>query len=361
MIIFLVVLSILIIVHEFGHLMAAKKLGVKVDKFSLGFGPRLIGKKIGGTDYSVSMIPLGGYVKLAGDTPEERKGDPDEYLSKGPGKRAWIVVCGPLLNVVLGFLCFWIIFYAGFPTYSSKIGSVLDGFGAKSAGLIENDKIVSVNAKAVSTWEDLQQAVQKASQEKKNFVRLQVVRNGSSFAVDVELKQKSMETLLGDKRSMALLGISPSSEIITVRYGFFKSFILSFQKTWQLTDLTYRAIARMITGRLSFRKSLSGPLGIYMITKEAANLGLTAVLNLIGLLSVSLAIFNLLPLPALDGGHLFFLMVEKIRGRQLSVKAEQIITQIGFGLIILLALFVTYNDIARIFGDKISVFFNKQP
>lgn len=354
-IIFLVIFGILIIVHEFGHFLLAKMQGVRVERFSVGFGPRLLKKKKNHTEYSLSLIPLGGFVKLAGDSLDEYKGKPDEYFSKTPGQRALIIAFGPILNYALGFLCFWLIFFAGYPTLSTKVGSVLDGYGAKIAGINAGDKIIAVDGQNVRDWEDLQKAIQLRKEESR--VLLDLLRDGKPLKIEVKIQEKQLDDILGQKRTVGLVGIAPADEIIKVRNGFFKSFSLSLNKTWDLTRITYKAIWRMVTGALSIRESVTGPLGIFYITSKAASLGITAVLHLIALLSVSLAIFNLLPLPVLDGGHLFLLLVEKIRGRGLGPKADQVITRIGLTLIVTLALFVTYNDIARFFGDKILKFF----
>lgn len=353
--IFIFILGILIIVHEFGHFIFAKRIGVKVEQFSLGFGPKIAMKKKNDTEYSVGVIPVGGYVKLAGDTQEEYKGRSFEYLAQPVGKRFWIILFGPLLNYVLGFLCFWFILFVGYPTLTTKVGSLLDGFGAKKAGIEVGDKILGVDGKGVDFWEDLQKIIQ--SKKDATTVRLSVLRNNQEYKIDVNIKEKQLDDPLGRKRSVGLLGITPADEFVKVRYGLFKSFILSWDKTWFLTAMTYQALGRMITGKLSMRESLTGPLGIFFITSKAASLGLIALLHLIAVLNISLAIFNLIPLPVLDGGHILLLTVEKIRRKPLSIKAEQIITQFGLTLIITLAIIVTYNDLVRLFGDKIAKFF----
>jgi regulator of sigma E protease len=354
---FLFVLGILIIVHEFGHFIAAKKVGVRVEKFSIGFGKELLKKKNKDTQYSISAIPLGGYVKLAGDNLEDYRGEAYEYFSKPPGKRFWIIFLGPFLNYVLGFLFLWLIFCVGYPTMTTKIGGLLDGFGAKEAGLKVADKITAVDGEAVEYWEDLQGVIQSKSLSAK--VKLNILRDGKELAVDVVIRGKSVEDELGERRSVGLLGIAPAGELVMVRHSFLKSFTLSSKKLWFYTSLTYKGLWRMVSGRLSIRESVTGPLGIFFITSQAASLGIIALLHLIAILSISLAIFNLLPLPLLDGGHILLLGIEKIRGRTLSAKAEHIVSQIGLTIIIFLALFVTYNDIMRIFGDKIDKFFGK--
>jgi len=355
LLIFLFILGILIIVHEFGHFIAAKKMGVKVEKFSLGFGPQIVAKKKNDTQYSIAAIPLGGYVKLAGDNLEEYKGNSYEYFAQAPGKRFWIIFFGPLLNYILGLLFFWFIFFVGYPTLTTKVGGLIDGLGAKEAGIQVGDKIIAVDGKKVDYWEDLQKIIQAKKEATK--VGLSILRNNQELKIAVNIREKKVDDLLGQKRSVGLLGINASDEIVKLRHGFFASFLLGLNKTWGLTTLTYKAIWRMITGQLSMRESVTGPLGIFYITSQAASLGIIAVLHLIAVLSVSLAIFNLLPLPILDGGHILFLGIEKIRKRTLGIKTERIITQIGLTVIVSLAILVTYNDILRFFGDKISKLF----
>jgi regulator of sigma E protease len=294
-------------------------------------------------------------VKLAGDNLEEYTGKSYEYFSKSLAERFQIIFFGPLLNYLLGFLCFWLIFFAGYPTLTTKVGGLLEGFGAKDAGLEVGDKIIAVDGKSVAFWEDLQSIIQK--QKQPHRVKLLVLRNDKEFTVDVQIKEKKLDDLLGGQRKVALLGITPFDEFVKVRHGFLESFVLGIKKTWYLTLITYKSLWRMVTGRLSIRESITGPLGIFDITAKAASLGMIAVLHLVAVLSVSLAIFNLLPLPVLDGGHILFLAIEKIRGRTLTIKAERIFTQIGMTLILSLAVFVTYNDILRLFGDKISKLF----
>jgi len=352
--IFLLILGLLIIVHEFGHFIVAKRLGVRVEKFSFGFGRRLLSRKRGDTEYSISLIPLGGYVKLAGDSVEEFKNNTDEYLSKTPSQRARIIFFGPLLNYVLGFLCFWLIFFVGYPTLTTKVGGLIEGFGAKEAGLQVGDKIIAVDGKGVDFWEDLQVAIQ--SKKAATKVTLSVLRDSKEYNLDVKIKEKNLDDALGQKHNVGLIGITPKDEIVKVRHGFLKSFVLGINKTLDLTIMTYKALWRMVTGKLSMRESITGPLGIFYITSKAASIGMVALLHLVAVLSVSLAIFNLLPLPVLDGGHIVLLAIEKIRGKQLGIKAERIVTQIGFTLIVSLALFATYNDMVRLFGDKISKF-----
>lgn len=353
--IFLVILGVLIVVHEFGHFIAARRVGVRVEKFSLGFGPRLLKRKKGQTEYSLSLIPLGGFVKLAGDNLEEYKGRSFEYFAKPPGKRFQIIFAGPFFNYILGFFCFWVIFFTGYPTLTTKVGGLLDGFGAKAAGLRAGDKITAVDNRPVASWEELQNII--LDRKANDTVRLSVLRQEEQFEADVLLKEKQFDDALGEKQKVGLLGIEPDfKDSVFVRYGFFKSFYMGINKTWVLTQLTYKGLWRMITGKIAVRDSAAGPLGIYFITSKVASQGVTALLNFVGIISVSLALFNLLPFPVLDGGHILFLAIEKLRGKTLGIKTERIITQMGLAVIISLFLFITYYDIMRAFGDKITGF-----
>jgi len=355
LLIFLLMLGVLVVVHEFGHFIVAKRIGVRVEKFSVGFGRQLACKKREGTEYVIGMIPLGGYVKLAGDNLEEFKGGKDEYFTQAPGKRFWIIAAGPLLNYILGFLCFWAIFFIGYPTLTTKVGDVMDGYGAKEAGMQKGDRIIAVGDRSVSYWEDMQEVIQKKKSAEK--VKISILRDGRKLNLDISIKEKTVNDLLGQKHNVGLLGILSGDELTTVKYGFFDSAIKSFNKTIDLTLLTLKALGLMLTGKLSMKESVTGPLGIFFITSKAAKLGIIAFMHLVATLSISLGIFNLLPLPILDGGHVMFLAIEKIRGKVLSVKAERVITQIGFSIIVSLAVLVTVNDIIRLFGGKFSQMF----
>jgi len=356
LIIFLFILGLLIIVHEFGHFIVAKKAGVKVEKFSLGFGRVILSREKNGTQYSLCAIPLGGYVKMAGDNIDEFKGKPEEYLAKPVRSRAAIVFAGPLLNYVLGFLCFWLIFFAGFPMLTAKVGGSLEGFGAQEAGIMKGDRIIRVDGKGIIYWEELQRAI--AQKKDSSVIKVSVLREDKEFDVDVKVKETEQPDIFGQKHSVRVLGIRPAGEVLKVRHGFWQSAGLGLKETWKLSGMTYKGLWLVITGRLPFKDSVTGPLGIFQLTSEAAQIGFTAIVHLIALLSVSLAIFNLLPFPVLDGGHILLLAVEKIRKKPLGMKSERLITQFGLTLIITLAVLVTFNDLVR-FKDRILNFFIK--
>ena len=350
--IFLFILGVTVLVHEFGHYLMARRFSVRIQEFFVGIGGRKIfSRKKGNTEYGVKTVLLGGYIKLAGDNLDEYTGKPDEYLSQPPGKRFWIIFFGPLFNYILGFLCFWLIYVVGYPTVTTRIGGVLDGFGAKEAGLQAQDIILSIDGKKVRFFEELQRIVQ--FKKETDIVQVSVLRRDKELTVSVPIKAKQFKDNFGKDYSVAILGVSPSDEIVTLRYGFLESFRRSMQKTWFLTCLTYKALWFMVTGKLSIKDSAAGPLGLYFITAKIAAQGAIALVNLFAVLCINLAICNLLPLPVLDGGHIMFLAVEKFRGRSLSKKAEQFVTRVGLTIIFSLFIIFTYNDVMRIYGDKI--------
>ena len=345
-------------VHEFGHFIAAKRLGIRVEKFSFGFGPKLFSIKRGGTEYLISAIPLGGYIKMAGDEPgESLTGKSFEFLSRSIRERFLVIFAGPLLNYVLAFLIFSIIFMFGSPTLTTEVGSLLKDYPAEKSGLVVGDKVIKVDGKDVKYWEDMTEIIHKHLE---GPIRLTIEKNGRISDVEIQPVIREVKDIFGKHTKIALLGIAPSQKIEKVRYGFFESFSKGFRKVVDLTAITYKAIWSIVTGRLSVKESMTGPIGIFIITGKAAEMGLIYLFHLMAMLSASLAIFNLLPLPVLDGGHILFLFVEKLRGKPLSVKAQESIANIGVGLLILLTVFIFYNDIIK-FGifDHIGKFFRR--
>ena len=285
---------------------------------------------------------------MAGDNLEEYKGQSDEFLSKSPWKRFQIIFCGPLLNYLLGFLFFWCVMFMGYPAFTGKVGGLLDGYGAKEAGLQIGDKIIYAGGAKVELWEDLQKQIQKHKQAGK--LELKVLRANQEMSFNVNINQNRMR---------GVIGVKPSGEVVIIKHGFLESAFFSAQKCYELTVLTYMGLWQLVTGKVSMRESMTGPLGIFFITSTAASMGLVAVMHLVAVLSISLAIFNLLPLPILDGGHIFLLGLEKLRKRGLSINAEKIVNNLGLVLIIGLAVFVTYNDIIRLYSDKFSKLITK--
>jgi len=342
---FLAVLSVLVLVHEFGHFIVAKRLGVRVEKFSFGFGPKIFSIKKGETEYIVSSIPLGGYVKMAGDEPWEKiAGEKWEYLSRSVGDRFRIIFAGPLLNYVLAFLVFSMIFMVGSPTLTTQIGGLMKDYPASRDGLAEGDIVLAIDGKPVKYWEDLTEIIHKHTE---GAMLLSIKRNDVIFEKHIQPIVRKTKDIFGSEVKIALIGVMPSQKIEKVKYGFLKSLEMGFMKIVQLTAITYKALWSILIGRMSLKESLTGPIGMFVITGQAAKLGFIYILHLMGILSASLAMFNLLPFPVLDGGHIIFLGLEKLRGRPLSLKAQEIITNIGVTLLIMLTVFIFYSDIIK--------------
>ena len=343
---FLIVLGVLVLVHEFGHFITAKRLGVRVEKFSIGFGPKLFSVKRGGTEYLISAVPLGGYIKMSGDEPGEKLSNMKwEFLSRGVFDRFQIIAAGPLLNYILAFLIFSVIFMFGNPTLTSEIGGFVKDYPAEKQGaLLKGDKITAVDGKGVKYWEDMTEAIRNHGE---GVMKLLVERHGKVLEVEIMPTVRKAKDIFGNNVSVAQIGIIPSQKIEKVRYGFFQAVEMGYKLLMKLTYMTYKALWSVVTGRMSLKDSVSGPIGIFVLTGEFAKLGFIYLLHFIGVLSASLAIFNVLPLPILDGGHIMFLIVEKLRGKPLSVKTQEAIANVGVTLLLLFTAFVVYNDLVR--------------
>ncbi len=349
--IFTAVLSVLIVVHEWGHFITAKKLGVTVERFALGFGPKIFSRKINGTEFMLCLIPLGGYVKMAGDERGNLKGSSDEFYSKPPGHRALIVLNGPVVNMILAYVCLVFVFILGYPDLSNKIGKILADYPGAQAGLRAEDKVIEINKQKMETWTDVQTAISTSQGEVLHFV---LIRNGETMEIIVTPRVEERKNIFGQIKATPLVGIVPKEEVTVLTYPVQESFVRAGKKLWEITMLTYKSLYYMVTGSMSAKDSVTGPIGIFYIVKSAAEMGFSHLLYIVGIISASLAIFNLLPIIPLDGGHLLLFGIERVRGRVLSEKIDEAIARVGFSLIICLAVFVFYSDFAR-FGliDKV--------
>ncbi|MBI4435894.1 MAG: RIP metalloprotease RseP [Candidatus Omnitrophica bacterium] len=345
-ILFAAVLSILILVHEWGHFFVAKRLGIRVERFSLGFGPKVFSIKGKETEYQLCYFPLGGYVKMAGETRDEPlKGERWEYLSRSVWERFAVVFAGPFLNYALAFFVFTVVFVVGNPQITSKIGKVMEGYPAEEAGIQEGDRVLSVSDQKVKYWEEVTSLIHGTPEE--GVIRVAVLRDRKELTFTLRPKRVEEKNLFGEKKKFSLIGISASDEVILVHYPLPQAIGMAGKQMGQLTFLTFKAIGRMLTGHLAMKESLTGPIGIFVITEQAARLGIRYLLQMIGVLSASLAIFNVLPIPVLDGGHLFFLVLERLKGKPVSERIQELSRQVGMTLLIGLMLIVFYNDFSR--------------
>ena len=347
---FIVVLGVLIFVHELGHFIVAKLLGVGVEKFSLGFGPKLIGRKIGQTEYLISALPLGGYVKMVGEGDETELSAEDKALSfagKPPLRRIAIVVAGPLSNLVFAMLIYITVFMVGVPVPTARIGEVLKDKPAARAGLKINDVITAVNGKQVKKWEDFATVVLDGKGEP---VDLQVKRGTAILSFHVVPETETVKNLFGESVTSPLIGVKASNETFTERLGPFDAVINGGAQTWFYIKLTVLSLVKIIERVVSY-DSLGGPIMIAVLSGQQAAAGVISFLAFMALLSVNLGVLNLLPIPILDGGHLFFFIYELIFRKPLGMKTREVAQQVGMVLLICLMVFATYNDLNRYWND----------
>ncbi|MDD5634612.1 MAG: RIP metalloprotease RseP [Candidatus Omnitrophica bacterium] len=345
-IIVIFIFSVIILMHEAGHLLAAKKVGIDVEVFSLGMGKRLFGIKRGGTDYRVSLFPFGGYIKMAGEDPQEAKGLANEFFSKPVGHRFWVIFAGAFTNYIFAFILFSVIFMVGVPTLSNEVGQVLNGYPAEKAGILTGDKIISINGKEIKYWEDIVGNI-KADYKNEKPLIFGIIRKDEPREIPVVPKVSTVKNIFGQTISQPLIGVAPASKIIAVSYNPFQSVYYAGKKLLELTFLTYKGIWLLITGGLPVKDSVSGPIGIAYLMKQAAALGIIPLLVITAHVSMALGIFNLLPFPVLDGGHIIFLGIEKLRRKPLSIKVQEIITQIAVAILIAFAVFVSWQDVLK--------------
>jgi regulator of sigma E protease len=342
-----IVLGILVFVHELGHFILAKKLGVGILKFSLGFGPKLIGKKIGETEYQIAVFPLGGFVKPLGEDPQEEIKEEDRHRSlwaQPIWKRALIIGAGPFFNFFLAAVLFSSINLFGIPYYPSKIGEVSPGLPAEQAGLKKGDVVLSIDGEEVKKWDDLSKIIRNS---KGKDLLLKVKRDGETLEIKVIPKPSTQKNLFGEEVPVFIIGIAPFDEIVVQKVGPFEAVGKGLSQTWFGIKLTVVGIIKLIQ-RVIPAKTIGGPILIAQLAGEQAKRGLLSLALFMAILSINLGVINLFPIPVLDGGHFLFLGLEAILRKPLNIKKMEIAQQIGLIFIILLMLFAFYNDVIRI-------------
>jgi len=345
---FIIVLGVLIFFHELGHFIVARLFGVGVEKFSLGFGPRVFGKKIGITDYRVSAIPLGGYVKMVGEEPDteiDPKNIPISFTHKHVFKRILIVAAGPFFNFLLAAVIFFVMFQIyGIFVLKPSVGSVLDGKPAQKAGLMKGDMIVAIDGTRVEQWEEMAHLIALSDGRP---IKVTVRRGSSEFDVSI-VPELKIDKIFGAEIKSYIIGIGSGNDGFVKKLNPFQAFSESISETWKWTKRTITGVARLITGAESV-KTIGGPILIAQMAGHYAKQGVASLSFFIAIISITLAIINFIPIPVLDGGHLLFFFLEAIMGRPVGLKVREVAQQAGMFMLLMLMIFVFYNDIARIF------------
>lgn len=333
--------GMVIFLHELGHFILCVKLGVRVERFAFGFGPELLGMTRNGTRFSICAFPLGGFVKPAGEELEGCTGKPDEYFSQPWNRRLAIVAAGPAMNYLLAFTLFTgVVYLKGVPEPSPEavIGNMSIGFPADQAGLEIDDAITAVNGKGVSSWEELAGTIHKSAGKE---LALTYRREGKLATVKVTPRKD-------EASGNGVVGILPKSLYRPV--GFATSMAEGARQCWALTAFTVKTIASKIYRKE--RPDVAGPVGIVQMVSRAAHAGWEEFVFLIGLISVAIGFFNILPVPLLDGGHAAMYLWEGLSGRKLTNQMMAVVNSVGIAFLLSLLLFATYNDVVRLKSER---------
>ena len=347
----IILLGILIFVHELGHFLFAKLVGVKVLKFSLGFGPKLFGKKYGNTEYLISSVPLGGYVKMLGENPgEELKEEekPFAYNYQPVWKRFVIVFSGPLFNLVFAMIIFFFVFLNGFPSLLPEVGEVLNNSPAVRSGLAKGDRIIEINGIAINQWNEMTTVIHENPDKSLIF---KIKRDSHTFQISITPEMKKLKDIFGEEKEIGLIGIKPSGNTFIKKEGIVRALEESIIRTWDISVLTVVSLVKLIQ-RVIPANTIGGPILIVQMAGDQASKGFLNFFIFMALISINLGILNLLPIPILDGGHIFFLGIEAIRRKPLNEKFIAVSQRIGIAIILTLMVFALYNDIIRLITGK---------
>ena len=349
---FAVALGVLVFVHELGHFTVAKRIGVRVLRFSIGFGPVIFSRRRGETEYALSAVPMGGYVKMLGEDEEgEEVVAPEEeersFANQSVASRAAIVFAGPGMNLVFAFVVYALLFIAvgvDMPSNAPVVGGVTPGLPAAETGLLAGDRITAVNGQSITTWEELSKSVLGSNGER---LHLQVEREGGQqLTLDVTPALQESRNLFGESMgSVYRIGIEASHEWTQV--GPVKAVGMAAEQTWTAATMVVKGLFLMFRGRVPLRE-LGGPIAIARAAGQQARAGFRYFLSMLAFLSINLAVLNLLPIPALDGGHLAFFAVEAVMRRPLRPQHRELAQRVGLLVLITLMVFVFYNDIHRL-------------
>lgn len=342
----IIVLGILIFVHELGHFIFAKLFGVGVEKFSLGFGPKLIGKKVGETEYLLSAFPLGGYVKMVGEGTDGELTDEEKirsFAEKSPLRRIGIVVAGPGFNLIFAWLLFIVVFMIGVPAATTKVGEVVKDKPAAKAGLTAGDMVTAVNGKKVARWDEMAAEIAAA---KGPSLDIEIKRGTETKTFRIVPETRTGKNLLGETVTSPVIGVVAAGETVIDRFPPGEAFSRGSAQTLNVIELTVLSLVKIVERAIPL-DTIGGPIMIAKMAGQQAEAGGVSFIAFMALLSVNLGVLNLLPIPILDGGHLVFYLWELVFRRPVSMRAREIAQQVGLALLIGLMVLAFYNDIAR--------------
>ena len=357
---FLFVITLVVFFHELGHFLVARACGVKVDIFSIGFGKEIVGfNDHTGTRWRLSWIPVGGYVKFAGDANAASLPDAKAAEAMSPSdrqrvlffkplwQRALVAAAGPFANFILAIVLFTgLNLYSGHIVLAPVIGDVVKGSAAEVAGIVPGDRVTAIDGAAINDFEQLPEIISVSGGQ---TLKLDIIRGGKPLSVLVKPQSMKIRDALGDMSSSMVIGVrpSPTAPVTTVTYGPGGAVVAAVDESWNIGKTTVQGIAQMVRGYAS-ADQFRGPLGIAKMTRQVALFGFLALLNLAAVLSVSIGLANLFPIPVLDGGHLLYYACEAVLGRPLGERAQDVGFRLGLVLVLGLMLLTTWNDLVRL-------------
>jgi regulator of sigma E protease len=345
-----IVLGVLVFAHEFGHFLLAKLLGVRVEIFSLGFPPKLVAKKWGETEYRISVVPLGGYVKLLGENPNDEvppELESQSFIHHPLWHRALIVLAGPIFNLLFAVLALFIIFsLTGIPYLTTEVGGVKAGSPGEAAGLRRGDVILAVDGHPIKRWDELSARIQQKGEQP---LELKIQRDGQTLPVRLTPQRMETTNIFGEKVSVAIIGVSSSERLGQEYVSVPRALSEGVFFTYRIIGLTGQSIYKLVVGDIK-ADTLGGPILIAQMAGKQAKQGVSSLVHFMAILSVNLALLNLLPIPVLDGGHLIFILIESVRGKPVPIKHREMAQAMGMMIILALMLFVFYQDIMRLFS-----------
>lgn len=330
------VFGILVTVHEFGHFITAKLTGMKVEEFSIGFGPTIYQQQEGETLYSLRMLPLGGYNKIAGMDPDDPEDPERGFNSKPVTSRMLVILAGSLMNIFLPVLIFFGLFLAfgmDVPENKPVLGQIIEGYPAEQSGLKEGDRILSINGKPVHEWLDIRKNIADSGMQPIPF-EIQRDQEKLTITVTPGVNPETGKPFIGVVSSLKNVRLTPVQAVVA-----------SVTATKNIIKNMYASLYHMVTGKT--KAEFSGPVGVAKMAGEVAHKGFDRLMQFTAMLSLNLAIINLLPLPALDGGHFLILLIEAVTGHKLGKTAMQNIQKVGVAMILALTIFATFKDLTR--------------